>query len=333
MIAHDPVRLAILGAGTIGTVHGLCSLESPESRVSAVWSVPAEQASALAGRLDTLACASLDEAVSRPDVDAVLICTPTFLHAEHALAAIRAGKHVFCEKPLARDMVSARKIADAARDAGVLLFVGHVVRFFPEFCRLHDAVQQGVVGQPALVRMSRNSSYPRGVKDWHNNPALSGGAVLDMAIHDLDWLLWTFGPAERVYARGLLPQRIPFLDYALITVRFRNGVLAHVETSWAEAEGFHVEGEVSGDGGLLTYDSDESTALRVDLRQPPLLPPGVVVPTAYTAQSPYVLEQRHFARCIQGLEQPLVTPEQACDALQLALAALDSVSTGQPVAL
>jgi predicted dehydrogenase len=116
-------------------------------------------------------------------------------------------------------------------------------------------------------------------------------------------------------------------------VRFRSGVLAHVETSWAEAEGFHVEGEVSGDGGLLTYNSDESTALRVDLRQPPLLPPGVVVPTAYTAQSPYVLEQRHFARCIQGLEQPLVTPQQACDALHLALAALDSVSTGQPVAL
>ena len=133
--------------------------------------------------------------------------------------------------------------------------------------------------------------------------------------------------------RGLLPQRIPFLDYALITVRFRSGVLAHVETSWAEVAGFRVEGEISGDAGLLTYNSAESSALKIELRQPPILPPGVAVPTAHTTESPYVLEQRHFARCIQGLEQPLVTPEQAYASLQLAFSALDSVASGQPVAL
>ena len=154
-----------------------------------------------------------------------------------------------------------------------------------------------------------------------------------MGIHDLDWLLWTFGPAEHVYARGLLARRIPFLDYALITVRFCNGVLAHVESSWAEAADFRVTGEVSGDGGLLTYDSAESTALNVELRQPPVLPVGVIVPTSYTAESPYVSEQRHFARCVRGLEQPLITPEQAYDSLRLALSALDSVMSGQPVAL
>jgi predicted dehydrogenase len=224
-------------------------------------------------------------------------------------------------------------VIGAAWAAGVQLHVAHVVRFFPEFRRLHDLVQQGAVGQPALVRMTRASSFPHGSGDWHNQIALSGGVVLDMGIHDLDWLLWTFGPVERVYGRGLYQRGAPFLDYALLTLRLRSGVIAHVECSWAEPAGFRVHGEVSGDKGMLTYDSLDSTALRVDLRHPPDIPPGVNVPTTYTAESPYVSQLRHFARCIREGEEPLITPREAYESLRLALASLDSIVNGQPVSL
>jgi UDP-N-acetylglucosamine 3-dehydrogenase len=328
-----PVRLAIIGAGTIGTIHGLCSLEAPEAVVTAVWSRSAEKAGRLAQRLGAKVCNSVEEAVYSPDVDAALICTPTFLHEAHAMAAIRAGKHVICEKPLTRELSTARAVIEAARQAGVQLHVAHVVRFFPEFCRLHDLVRQGTIGRPALVRMTRASSFPHGSGDWHNEITLSGGVVLDMGIHDLDWLLWTFGPAERVYGRGLYRRGVPFLDYALLTLRLRSGVIAHVESSWAEPAGFRVHGEISGDKGMLTYDSLDSTALRVDLRQPPQTPPGVNVPTTYTAESPYVSQLRHFARCIRGEETPIITPEEAYESLRLALASLDSIVSGQPVDL
>jgi len=329
----EPVRLAILGAGTIGTIHGLCSLEAPEAMIATVWSRSAEKASQLAERLGARVCSSVEEAVSSPDVDAVLVCTPTFLHEAHALAAIRAGKHVICEKPLTRDLSTARAVIEAAQAAGVQLHVAHVLRFFPEFCQLHDLIQQGAIGQPALVRMARASSFPRGSGDWHNQLTQSGGVVLDMGIHDLDWLLWTFGPVERVYGRGLYQSGAPFLDYALLTLRLRSGVIAHVECSWAELAGFRVHGEVSGDKGMLAYDSADSTALRIDLRHPPDTPPGVNVPTTYTAESPYVTQLRHFGRCIRGEEQPVITPEEAYESLRLALASLDSIVGGCPVSL
>jgi len=329
----EPVRLAILGAGTIGTIHGLASLDAPEAVVTSVWSRSFPKAQALANRLGARAFRSLEEAIEHPEVDAAVVCTPTFLHQRHAMVAIRARKAVICEKPLAGDLDAAESLIDAAGEARVPLLVAHVVRFFPEFRRLYDLVKGGVVGQVALVRMSRAASFPHGSDDWHNQLDLSGGVTLDMGIHDLDWLLWTLGPAERVYARGLYPQRRSFLDYALITLRLRLGAIAHVEASWAEAEGFRVHGEVSGDQGLLTYDSLNSDALRIELRDAPESPPGVNVPTSYTAESAYVSQLRHFARCIRGQDQPIIAPQEARESLRVALAALESMTTGQPVNL
>ena len=328
-----PIQIAILGAGTIGTIHGLASLEAAGVRVRSVWSRALPSAERLAGRLGARAVADAAEIAADPDVDAVLVATPTHLHAEGALAAIAAGKHVLCEKPLARDLASAERIVSAAEGAGVRLLVGHVVRFFPEFVRLREAVRAGEVGNPAVVRMSRLASFPHGSAEWHADRAFSGGVVLDMAIHDLDWLLWTLGPATRVYARGLDERAPRMLDYALITVRLASGAIAHVESSWAEAEGFRVCGEVAGDRGLLTYDSAEATPYDLALREPPDTPPGVNVPTAYTARSPYVLQLEHWARVLRGEEAPICPPADALAALRLALAALESVARHEPVAL
>ena len=325
-----PVRLAILGAGAIGTVHALAAQEVPEATVTAIWSRALSHARDLAARVGATPCATIDEAVSRDDVDAVVVCTPTFLHREHAVAAAQAGKHVICEKPLARDLAGAGAILDAAQRAGVRLLVAHVVRFFPEFVALRRAVLDGAIGHPAIVRMARVSGYPRGRDDWHVAFQQSGGVLLDMGIHDLDWLLWTFGPAERVYARTLDPNARPtYVDYALTTLRLGSGAIAHVESSWAEAGGFRTFGEVSGDAGLLAYDSAVNPALTVCLRQPAAAP-GVTVPTSYTTESPYVAQMRHFARCIRGEVEPIIAPEEAYQALRVALAALNAARTGQP---
>lgn len=328
-----PVRLALLGAGVIGGVHALAAQEAPEATVTAVWSRAPAHAHALAARVGATPCDTVDEAVSRDDVDAVVVCTPTFLHHEHAIRAAQAGKHVICEKPLARELAGAEAIIEAARRAGVHLLVAHVVRFFPEFQALRRAVRGGAVGRPAIVRMARLSGYPRGRDDWHVSFRQSGGVLLDMGIHDLDWLLWTFGPADRVYTRALdTTTRPKYVDYALTILRLRSGAMAHIESSWAETGGFRTFGEVSGDVGLLTYDNAANPALNLALRQP-VTAPRISIPTTYTIESPYVVQMRHFARCIRGEEEPIIAPEEAYEALRTALAALDTVRSGQPARL
>ena len=330
-IEPEQVRLAIIGVGTIGTIHGLCSLQVPEAKVTAVWSRSIQKAMELAETLGATAHADVESAADDPNVDAVLVCTPTFLHRDHALMAIEAGKHVICEKPLARDLTQARDVIGAAERAGVALYVAHVVRFFPEFRQLHDLVLEGKIGRPALVRMSRVSAFPRGSDDWQSQPDASGGVALDMGIHDLDWLLWTFGPASRVYARGLTDHGLRCLDYALLTIRMQSGVIAHVECSWAERDGFAAHGEISGDAGLLAYDSRGSTAMQVALRETASSSLGVNVPTSYTVESPYVLQLQHLTRCILGLEEPIMRASEAYASLDLALCALQAIKLGESV--
>jgi len=107
--------------------------------------------------------------------------------------------------------------------------------------------------------------------------------------------------------------------------------MAHIESSWAEPEGFSVYGEIAGDAGLLTYDSADSTAIDVALRHPPESEPGVNVPTTYTVENPWIMQLEHFARCIQGLEEPIVTAEDAMYAQHVCLAALESATKRQTV--
>lgn len=253
------------------------------------------------------------------------ICTP-----RPPWRHLAAGKYVLCEKPLAR-MLAAAETCALWRNADRLLLVGHVVRFFPEFVRLREAVLTGG-GEAAVVRMARVASYPRSADDWRDHPEYSGGVVLDMGYHDLDWLLWTLAPAE-VYARGLYAQPRPLLDYALLTVRMACGVIAHVESSWAEREGFRVHGEVAGDGDLetVTAPNRRPTARRSGT---PWRRPGVRVPRTCTVRSPYALQAlAHWARVLAGREPPITPPADALAALRLGLAALEAMHSGQPVRL
>lgn len=325
-----PVRLAIAGAGHMGARHATCIRANPEAQLVAVWSRTHEHAAALATRADAKGVASVEELVQRADVDAVIVATPTANHAETALAAIRAGKHVLIEKPLARTVAEAEILVRAAEDAGVLLLTGHVLRYYPVFSSLHDQILAGKIGIPAVIHMSRETStVPAG---WRSSLAEGGGVVLDLGIHEFDWLLWTLGPVLRVYCRAVCRSSATAHEYALTTLRFASGAIAHIESSAIRASGFRVSGEFAGDKGMLTYDSDLDQALRLDSE-----PVGRAslegLPTTYTGPSPYTLQLEHWVRCIRGFEPPAVPPEQALSALRVALAALDSAETGKAVTL
>lgn len=326
------MRFAIVGAGTMGNVHALSCLNLPDATVTWVADRDAGRAEALAAKLGARATTNNEEAVGAGDVDAVIVTTPTPAHRAVTELAAANGKHVFCEKPIAREIADGEAMVAACARAGVRFMVGHVVRFFPEYARIHDLIQDGTLGQIGIVRASRVNAYPKASRNWYTNLEWSGGPIVDMMIHDLDTLRWYFGEAERVYARGLsYSAHQQAVDYGLAIVRFANGVIAHVETSWAHA-GFRTAIEVCGSQGTVRHASDEHPPIRLERTIPAeRAAEGVQVPRSPLEEGPYQIELRHFLERIASGEPFLVTGEEAVRSLALALAILESVQTGRPV--
>jgi predicted dehydrogenase len=155
-----------------------------------------------------------------------------------------------------------------------------------------------------------------------------------MALHDFDWLRWTFGEVERVYAKGLVKDVSKGRDYALVTVRHRSGVLAHVEGTWSHTTPFNMKLEVAGDAGLIDYDDSQARPVRFTPRQQEGKEvKKVPVPESPLAEDPYYRELRHFVDVLQGKAEPLITPDDALAAMRIALAALESIETGKAVAV
>jgi predicted dehydrogenase len=288
-----------------------------------------ERAVTLSAAYGGQAFASIEALLAGSDI--VDICTPPTEHAAAVLAAAQAGRHVVCEKPIARHLADARALIAACEAAGVRLFVAHVVRFFPEFARAKEVVDSGALGRLGVVRSVRGGAPP-GHSGWFADVVQSGGVILDVALHDIDYMRWLCGDVVRVFARGLTFRGLA-VDHALITLRFANGAIGHIESSWAFPAGnFRTFVELAGTDGLLLHDSDDARPLSVQYH-------AGAAPTSATAASdpapldddPYFRELQHFLSALDSGAAFLVTPHDALAALRVALAALESLRTGRPV--
>lgn len=326
-------KVAVIGAGGMGGRHAAAYADIPNAELVAICDAQSDRAEELAKKHSVKAYSDLEKLLADIDVDIIDICTPTTTHLENIRIAAAAGKHISSEKPLERTVSSAAEAVRVCREAGVTLFVAHVLRWFPEYRTLHDLIKNGAVGETVEVRTSRGGRAPHGFGDWFGNLKMSGGVILDLIIHEFDWLRWCYGDVKRVYARGLADAGIPFTDYALITLRFENGVIAHVEGQWTRPSGFVTSVEVAGTEGLLNFANSESVPLVIERREKEGSQPSVIVPESPVSINPYRLELQHFIDCLEEGKEPDVKPEDALEAVKIAEAALKSVKTGQPVTL
>src|SRR5574341_901015 len=152
------MRVGIVGAGFMGTTHAAGWAETP-AEIVGFTAQTQQESGALAEQYNTKVYPDLDTLLA--DVDVLDICSPTHLHHEMALKAAAAGKHIVCEKPLARTTEQAQEILNACHKTGVQLLVAHVVRFFPEYALAHSAVAEGQIGKPAVIRLHRGSYRPK----------------------------------------------------------------------------------------------------------------------------------------------------------------------------
>jgi UDP-N-acetylglucosamine 3-dehydrogenase len=332
-------RIGIVGAGLTGNLHAerwtqLLSDRSGRLELAGFYTRTPARAQAAAERYGGRAFPSLEALLSA--VDVVDVCTPTPSHKDLVLAAAAAGKDIICEKPMARHLRDAQEMVAACEAAGVRLFPAHVVRFFPEYARAKEILDSGRLGRPGVIRTVRGGNFPApDTQNWYIDFAQGGGVILDMLIHDIDYAGWCFGRVARVFARGLTFSDVDDADHVLLTVRFENGAVGHLEGSWAYPPGnFRIRLEIAGDRGLLEVDSLDKPPMGLTLKQVGTeLAAGVPVPESsmHPTDDPYYREIAHFVACLESGDDFLVSAQDGLEALRIALAAIESLRIGQPV--
>lgn len=319
----------------MGRTHALAWQKTP-AILAGIVSTDAAGRDTLAQQTHTPIYETLDAML--PHVDVIDVCTPTHTHHALVMQSIAAGKHVVCEKPLARYLNDARAMVDAAQSNGVQLLVGHVVRFFPEYAQARQIVHSGQIGSVGVMRLTRCSFKPaRNQPDaWFHDTAKSGGMMLDLMIHDFDYARWVAGEVKTVYARRI-GDRFPDApgDYALAILTHENGAISHIEGGWAyPAPMFRTALEIAGSQGLIEHPAGSSTPIGVHLHQAAANDVDIAVPSSPLAQDPYAVQISHFYDLLSGTASDArITAEDGYEALKIALAALESAKTGRVIAL
>ncbi len=313
--------IGILGLGGMGRTHARHWARMPDVKL-AVSDVDSERVRAFESEFEARGVSSYEKLLE--SADAIDVCLPTHLHLESTLAAIEARKPVLCEKPLCLSVSDCAKIVEAAESRSVTVMTAQVVRYFPEYRRANKLVKDGAIGTPAAIRTRRGGAAPKGAGGWFSDPALSGGVIVDLMIHDFDWIRWTFGEVERVFAQSLTYSGVQGMDYALATLTLESGALAHVEGTWADPSGFRVTFEACGSEGIIEHDSKLSPALRTSTQggswnESPLAP----------YDDPYYMELRAFLDVVAHGADATVTALDGLRAVAIAEAALSSVKTGK----
>jgi predicted dehydrogenase len=328
------MKVGIVGVGFMGTTHAAGWAGTPAEIVGFAAETEKE-AGTIASQYDTKVYSSLEEML--PHVDVVDICSPTHLHYEMVLKAAAAGKHVVCEKPLARTTQQAQKIVNACRDAGVQLLVAHVVRFFPEYALARAAVAEGQIGKPGVIRLHRGSYRPKKpAGNWFLDEVKSGGILMDLMIHDYDYACWVAGDVESVFAQRVTEHHIEApVDYGLVILTHRSGTLSHISGAWAYPPPiFRTHLEIAGDRGLIEFDSDGTAPIQnLILKKGGSDAPDVALPSSPVSESPYTTQIKEFYQTLANGAPSRISAADGQHAVQVAEAALESAHSGQPVKL
>lgn len=327
------MKVGIIGTGFMGRTHAAGWAETAAT-LSGFLTQTAETAQPLADQYATKLFPDFDSLLA--EVDVVDICTPTHLHHEMTLKAAAAGKHVICEKPLARTVAQAEAMIAACQQAGVTLLVAHVVRFFPEYAQAKATIDSGTLGEPAVIRLTRGTFQPKKAMDnWFVDHEKSGGMMLDLMVHDFDYARWLAGDVESVFAKTIGHQHAEAqVDHGLAILKHRSGTISHVEGSWAYPPPlFRTRFEVATAHGWLEHDSSKAACIQLHRHQQADDAPDVPLPSSPLSESPYTTQIKQFYNhLVHGSPVP-VTAEDGLAALQIALAAIESAQTGRAITL
>lgn len=340
----NPVtRVCLVGAGRAGNVHAnSLTHHLPNASLAAVVDTSAGARDALGDAFGIdpgSRFASLEQAIESAHFEAVVITTPTFTHAALAVTAAKARKHVFLEKPMALNLAECDAIIASAAQAGVLLQLGFMRRFDPEFSAAAQRIQAGEIGQPMMVKsLTHGPGLP---PPWARDLRTSNGALAEVNSHDWDTVRWLMGSNyERVYVE-VANFKGPanhvdtphFYDNALVSIRFENGGLGSISGICPCQYGYDARVEIVGEEGIMQIGKLQGQAVWVCTNRDQ----GLITPIYRTWPERfawgYINEMAHFIHCIQKGEGPAVGGEDGRWAVAGVLAGTRSFLEERPVKL
>ena len=333
------LNVGFIGAGGIARHHAIRMVELRNARIRAVADIlPASAASFAADFGAPHHFTDYRDLLKLDELDAVWVCTPTFQHAAPVVAAARAGKHVFCEKPIALNLRDAARMADACARSGVKLTVGFVRRFDTEWGQLMKIVASGAVGRPVIWRFVADG---RPENPWFRDVTKGGGPLMDGAVHNYDFALQMFGAVESVQASSLqFDSSSVGADTASAVINFRSSDQHTLIWTWGLPFGARSAGlnDIVGPGGSVQFGMTASTPPR---NFDPHRQGAFTLQTAhgksrvysFAKRDMFVAQLKHVVRCFERDEQPLVTGDDGIVALRVALAILKSGASHKTVRL
>jgi len=271
---------------------------------------------------------SFEEMIRQEPLDAVSITLPTCLHAGAALAALEAGLHVLCEKPIALSLADGERMIEAARRTGKTLQIGHCIRFWPEYAKAKEIVDAGAYGRVVAATFQRlSATAARKAGTWFLDEPRSGGMLLYLHIHDTDFIQYLFGTPRAVFSSGATRPG-GGLAHIVTCYRYDDGKLVTAEGGWAMMPpfGFAMRFHIVLERATLDFDYQRSPRLRLCPAEGDAIVPACEPGDGYSHQI------AHFARRLGGQRVPeVITPEQAWDSLRIVEAERESARNGQEV--
>ncbi|MFP6603230.1 MAG: Gfo/Idh/MocA family oxidoreductase [Pirellulaceae bacterium] len=347
------IRVGIAGVGFMGWMHYLAYRERDDIQVTALctrnqakldgdWTSIQGNFGPPGEQVDTSAMSKYQEVealLANPELDVIDVCLPPHLHKSVCLAALEAGKHVFCEKPLALNAEDCDALVAAAEGAGLQLLVGHVLPFMPEFEFLYKAVQQGTYGKLLGGRFERVISDPLWLKDFYDMEKV-GGPLIDLHVHDAHLIRLLFGMPTRVTSQGRL--RDDTVEYCNTLFHFEDSSLVVSATSGVlnqQGRPFMHGFEVHFEEATVQFqfagylDEPETNQLKV------LMPgeKGQVIRPNVGEWDPVKSFSEEISEVVQsvqtGIASPLLSGQLARDAVMICQRQTDSVRSGESVTI
>lgn len=337
------LRFAIVGAGVISSFHAKAAAENPEAELVAISDVVEENARKLAEKYGIPSVyGDYQEMLERKDIDVVCVCVPSGKHAEAAIAAAKAGKHILCEKPLDITVERMDRMIHEARAAQVKLGVIYQRRTFPAAIAARKAVQENKLGKlvlgDAYLKYYRSQEYYDSA-GWRGTWELDGGgALMNQGVHGIDLIQWIVGDVESVFARSAaLVRNIEVEDTAVAVVKYVNGAYGVIQGTTSVWPGQETRFEIHGENGSIVFA--DSGIKQWAFMDGETSVPDVEGTASASSDAANISADGHYILVddmIQAIKEdrdPMITGEEASKAVKLILAIYESARTGREVKL
>ncbi len=329
------LKVGIVGLGFMGKMHYRCYNAMDNVQITAVCDADAEQlknTSGVSGNIsgaeqeldfsDKQLFSDLTSMLAEADLDAVSITSPTFLHVSQTIEALNSGKNVLCEKPMALNSSDCFKMVKTAERSGKCLQIGHCIRFWPEYVQAKQIIDSEQYGKVLAASFQRLGITP--TWSWDNcflDGNRSGGAMLDLHIHDTDFVQHVFGIPNEVFSRGVIGPSGDY-DHTVTQYLYDDQKVITAEGGWIMAPefGFEMSFKIMLEDATLLYSSAQQPTFKICPKEGEMIIPEIEDGDGYS------FEIQHFVDFISGKSvQSVISPEQSADAVKIIEAEKDSV--------